>query len=123
MKTLKDISGNAQSGYPRMWAKRDELREEAIKWIKIMEEEIKKPNIYPLESKKEKITGVCATIEWITMFFNITDEELNTSNTEKEGKIVFIKNDIFSLIKLAKEQKKEEEKYLNTNNTETEDKK
>ena len=35
---------------------------------------------------------------------------LNTSNPEKkEGKTIFIKNDIFSLIKLAKEQKKQEE--------------
>ncbi len=79
MKTLKDISGNAQSGYPRMWAKRDELREEAIKWIKELSKELEKPNIYPLDSRKEKITGVCATIEWITIFFNITEEDLNTS--------------------------------------------
>ena len=31
---------------------------------------------------------------------------------KEEGKTIFIKNDIFSLIKLAKEQKKQEEEVL-----------
>ncbi len=49
----------------------------------------------------------------------VQDGQLNWGLLEKkENKIVFIKNDIFSLIELAKEQKKQEEAEVNSQNSE-----
>jgi len=73
LKTLKDIEtgyvdtgwiyGEATEGYTAV--DRDELRQEAIKWIKNLKQDF--PD-YP--------NSGCEPIRWIEHFFNITEEDL-----------------------------------------------
>ena len=82
LKTLKDIEFTFLqrkpidiSGYkPETYSKY--LRQEAIKWVKKLEKELNNDKLKGLKNKKEKIIGLCATLEWITMFFNLTDDDL-----------------------------------------------
>ena len=71
LKTLKDIEfdkGDNQSGYLPM-CYTEELREDAIKWIKDLERQIEHvPFCTPMLAE--------AQITWIKHFFNINDEDL-----------------------------------------------
>ena len=91
LKTVNDLVGNAQAPYPREWCLRNELKQEAIKWIKnLQSSETKYPII--LDALPEGMKGECAKdkryetdfrygseygmISWIKYFFNITEEDL-----------------------------------------------
>jgi len=67
LKTLKDIE----------ITDRYNLRKEAIKWIKDIEIDIQEFKGLPKNNRNmEDLAGLCATEEWIKLFFNITDGEL-----------------------------------------------
>jgi len=53
-----------------------ELRQEAIKWIKELDNQLSKKELEGLKDFQEKVIGITATVEWIKCFFNITEEDL-----------------------------------------------
>ena len=59
------------------------LRPEVIKHIKFLDKELTNPNLRGLDNQQEKIIGICAILEWIKMFFNITEDEINFKNGNK----------------------------------------
>lgn len=89
LKTLKDIETevclNEESGSSLVMADVDELREEAIKWIKYLEKgrksALKEQQTYLTANRfriiKDKIDyGFDGNIGWIKHFFGIKDEDL-----------------------------------------------
>lgn len=78
LKTVKDIEKEFQEqyNYEDSIPSPDVLKKEAIKWVKEMDEQLKNPSFYNFNSKQEKVIGLCATLEWIKMFFNIGEEDL-----------------------------------------------
>jgi hypothetical protein len=93
LKTLKNF-GEKTYGYKGKVYSTDELKEEAIKWIKecakdnlidlsLLEQTTNKQEYYSIQSKQfiEKIPlegqkTAIALIGWIKHFFNITEEDL-----------------------------------------------
>jgi len=66
LKTLKDITGNQEKEFALI--RPDELKKEAIKWVKFQQDiQIHNPN-YANEYR--------LNIQWIKNFFNITEEDL-----------------------------------------------
>ena len=82
LKTLKDMMGNAESGYPRDWVLRRELRQSAIDDIKdfISTGELKfktDSGLIEFKTKDTKSSGHSRLlIEWIKNKFNITEDDL-----------------------------------------------
>ena len=84
LKTLKDISKIYIEIGETEIVKTDDLRQEAIKWVKHIKEDIKQ--LDEIESKPQSPLGRMATkgldevlegqIKWIEDFFNLTEEDL-----------------------------------------------
>ena len=88
LKTLKDMTGLPNKwnpGFERFGlkgeftdytlVKKDELRQEAIKWIKKLDEECKLIRESP-EKRSYLIESNAYAVPWIKHFFNITEEDL-----------------------------------------------
>ena len=77
LKTLKDFAANSEDLKIRETyaIEREtmikELKQEAIKWIKELENQICEPNGYC-----EHYIDISGTLDWIKNFFNITEEDL-----------------------------------------------
>ena len=70
LKTLKDLDWMTYGNSGKL-VKIKELKQLAIKWIKEID-------MLLLKEKKQKVIfGLLATRQWITQFFNITEEDLN----------------------------------------------
>lgn len=54
----------------------DELKQEAIKWMKWIDKDFENKEHPGLKSYEEKCAGLSATYEWIRKFFNIEESEL-----------------------------------------------
>jgi hypothetical protein len=69
-KTLKDLENGFQVVGIR------ELKAEAIKWVKVLTSnkviEMENHNL----TTNEYLSGLGAMVEWIRMFFNLSDEDL-----------------------------------------------
>ncbi len=65
---------------------KDSLKKEAIQWYNKLESELHNNRLKGLDNYNEKIIGLCATQEWIKHFFNITEEELNTTSQSGENR-------------------------------------
>jgi len=85
LKTLKEIG--CQKYMTPIGGKREQvgnnclitvgdLKQEAIKWAKDLNKETQDLRPHNLDNYHEKLTGLCATLEWIIMFFNITNKDL-----------------------------------------------
>ena len=74
LKTLKDLWDIDSLEYA--W----KIKQEAIKWVKEIDRDLKEYEQYQGEVIKNKIVdrvqGLIATRQWIITFFNITEEEL-----------------------------------------------
>lgn len=84
LKTLKDIVNasdfyDAEEGRKHNLKSEDDLRKEAIKWIKHFQKEIAKFEKLTLATKLAKEYEQIERItkrDWIMMFFNITEDDL-----------------------------------------------
>lgn len=74
LRTLKDIARLYKLDESPF---EDEIRQEAIKWVKEFKKNVFKIKIYPeLRVSKTYSTGQLNKIEWIKHFFNITEKDL-----------------------------------------------
>jgi len=82
LRTLKDFRCEADNCCDRdkcenQSIKVNSLKAEAVKWIKNIDTNLnEEAKTHVRGELNSKISGLCATREWITHFFNITDEEL-----------------------------------------------
>ena len=67
--TLRTLNDLGEDEWTRFWIPRNELKQEAIKWVKSLDK-------YLNFEDKTGLSGLIATIEWIRLFFNLTEEEL-----------------------------------------------
>lgn len=76
MKTLKDLRWHSSD---TSQFTEEDLREEAIKWIKEMDKSLESNNIPNslIKIQDNVKIGLIATRQWIMMFFNLTEEDLN----------------------------------------------
>ena len=85
LKTLKDIGDN----YPETYDFKEDLKQEAIKWGKLLNEEIVKikSNLHLYASLRKQVQDngympeilirKIAIVDFIKHFFDITDEDIN----------------------------------------------
>jgi len=76
LRTLNDLGedewtleNGVEIEHKGFWIPRNELKQEAIKWVKSLDK-------YLNFEDKTGLSGLIATIEWIRLFFNLTEEEL-----------------------------------------------
>jgi hypothetical protein len=86
-KTLKDIEREDWNGIKGVYS--EELKQEAIKWVRAMREELNNPNTFfgkgegtielpngTLHEFDYECRDISAVILWICNFFNLTEEDL-----------------------------------------------
>jgi len=78
LKTLKDLGNNLSTSmstgkdtYTKIFSER-ELKQEAIKWVKLCEEHLKETD----DNDKEAVMFLNGEIFAFTKFFNLTEEDL-----------------------------------------------